>query len=90
MAVVKPALLVVGALLLVPAGEKAGRSFLGVAKILAQNAGRVCEVHDIIAEEKIVLDNVPNESAEKCDVAAGAIGTQISASALVRENLGST
>jgi hypothetical protein len=29
-------------------------------------------VDDVIAEEKIVLDNVPDESAKKCDVAAGA------------------
>ena len=38
MAVVEPALFVVGALLFVPAGEKAGRPFLSVAKIFAQNA----------------------------------------------------
>src|ERR1700682_3392454 len=72
LAFVEPALLVVGALLLVPAGEKAGLSFFGVAKIFAQNAGRVGEVHDVIAEKKIVLDNVPDEPAEKRDVAAGA------------------
>src|SRR5947207_12304190 len=69
-AMVEPALPVVAALLPVPAGEKAGGSFFGVAKIFAQNAGCVGEVHDVIAEEKIVLDNVADESAEKGDVAA--------------------
>src|SRR2546425_1937149 len=71
-ATVKPGLPVIAALLPAPAGEKAGRAFFGVAKIFAQNAGGVGEVHDVIAEEKIVLDNVPDEAAEKCDVAAGA------------------
>src|ERR1700676_375123 len=54
-AVVGPALLIVSALLFVPAGEKAGRTFFRVAKIFAQNAGRIREVHDVIAEEKIVF-----------------------------------
>src|SRR5207245_1962834 len=71
-AFVEPALFVVNALLFIPAGEKAGRSFVGVAKIFAQNAGRIREVHHVIAEEKIVLDNVPDEAAEKRDVAPGA------------------
>src|SRR5207237_7620654 len=71
-ATVTPGLPVVAALLPVPAGEKAGRAFFGVAKIFAQNAGGVGEVHHVIAKEKIVLDNVPDEAAEKCDVAAPA------------------
>src|SRR6266850_5707268 len=71
MALVEPALPVVAALLSAPAGEKAGRAFFRVAKIFAQNAGRIGEVHDVIAEEEIVLDNVPDEPAKKCDVAAG-------------------
>src|SRR3982074_1034262 len=33
LAVIEPALLVIGALLFVPAGEKPGRPFLGIAKI---------------------------------------------------------
>src|SRR4029434_3489230 len=70
-AFVEPALFVVSALLLVPSGEKAGRPFIGVAKIFPQNAGRVREVHDVITEEKIVLDNMPDEATEKGDVAAG-------------------
>src|SRR6266404_6630326 len=69
---VEPALSIVAALLPVPAGEKAGRAFFRIAKIFAQNAGGIGEVDDVIAEEKIVLDNVPDETAEKCDVAAGA------------------
>src|SRR5437879_6123088 len=71
-ATVKPGLPVVAALLPAPAGEKAGRAFFRVAKIFTENAVRIREVHDIIAEEKIVLDNVPDEPAKKCDVAAGA------------------
>src|SRR6266478_2152409 len=72
MALVDPGLPVVAALLPAPAGEKAGRAFFGVAKIFAQNAGGVGEVHHVIAEEEIVLDNVPDEPAKKCDVAASA------------------
>src|SRR5882724_9719999 len=72
MALVEPGLSVVAALLPAPAGENAGRAFFRVAKIFAQNAGGIGEVHDIVAKEKIVLDNVPDETAEKCDVAAGA------------------
>src|SRR5438874_1367985 len=71
-ALVEPGRPVVAALFPAPAGENAGRAFFRVAKIFAQNAGRVREVDDIIAEEKIVLDNVPDESTEKCDVAARA------------------
>src|SRR6266550_4032403 len=71
-AFVEPALPVVAALLSAPAGEKAGRAFFRVAKIFAQNAGGVGEVHHVIAKEEIVLDNVPDEAAEKCDVAARA------------------
>src|SRR5436305_644427 len=71
-AVIGPGFLIVGALFFVPAGEKSGRPFISVAKIFAQNAGRIGEVHHVIAEEKIVLDDVANESAEKRDVTAGA------------------
>src|SRR5207244_6147302 len=70
-ATVKPGLPVVAALLSAPAGEKAGRAFFGVAKIFAQNAGGIGEVHHIISEEEIVLDNVPDEPAKKRNVAAG-------------------
>src|SRR5437667_7135839 len=71
-AMVEPALPVVAALLPVPAGKKAGGSFIGIAKIFAQNAGCVGEVDDVIAKEEIILDNVADESAEKGDIAAGA------------------
>ena len=72
MALVDPGPPVVAALLPAPTGENAGRAFFRVAKIFTQNAGRIREVDDVIAEEKIVLDNVPDEAAEKCDVAARA------------------
>src|SRR6266446_5546474 len=71
-AIVEPGLPVVAALLPAPAGEKAGRAFFGVAKIFAQNAGGIREVDDVIAEKKIVVDNVPDESAKKRNVAASA------------------
>src|SRR5437588_10580876 len=70
-AFILPSILRVGAFLFVPAGEKAGRAFIGVAKILAQNAGSVCEVDNVFTKEKIVLDQVPNDSTETCDVANG-------------------
>src|SRR6266850_6711561 len=72
MALVDPGLPVIAALLPAPTGENTGRAFFRVAKIFTQNAGRICEVDDVIAEEKIVLDNVPDEAAKKCDVAARA------------------
>src|SRR6266403_5380515 len=71
-AIVEPGLPVVAALLPAPAGEKAGRAFFGVAKIFAQNAGGIGEVDDVIAEEEIILDDVPDDSPEERDVAAGA------------------
>ena len=67
---VEPALVVVLPLVRIESGEKTGRVFFRIAKIFAQNAGSICEVNDVIAEEDIVLDDVPDESAEKCDVAA--------------------
>src|SRR4029077_4895161 len=72
LALVDPGFPVVAALPPAPAGEKAGRAFFRVTKIFAQNAGRIGEVHDVIAEEKIVLDNVPDEAAQKRNVASGA------------------
>jgi hypothetical protein len=59
-------------LLLVPAGEETARVLFGVAKIFAQNAGGICEMDNVIAEEMIVLEYVPNESSKKRDVAARA------------------
>src|SRR5437667_10173433 len=72
MALVDPGPPVVAALLPAPTRENAGRAFFRVAKIFTQNAGRIREVDDVVAEEKIVLDNVPDESTQKRDVAAGA------------------
>src|SRR6266403_2967518 len=72
MALVDPGPPVVAALRPAPTRENAGRAFFRVAKIFTQNAGRIREVDDVIAEEEIVLDNVPDEAPEKCDVAARA------------------
>src|SRR5882724_385902 len=71
-ALVEPALPVVAALFPAPAGEKAGRAFFGIAKVFAQDARGIGEVNNVIAEEEIVLDNVPDEAAEKCNIPAGA------------------
>ena len=72
MALVEPALPVVATLLPVPAGENAGRAFFRVAKIFTQNAGRIREMQNVIAKEKIILDKVPNETTKKRDITAGA------------------
>src|ERR1700756_1734583 len=86
MTFVAPAGFVVGTLLFLPTGKETGRAFIGIAKILAENAGGVCEMNNVIAEEKIVLDDVPNEPAKKSDVAAGADGhPDISQRASTRE-----
>src|SRR5256885_4688331 len=71
-AVIGPGFLVVGALFFVPAGEKSGRALISIAKIFTQNAGRVGVVNHVIAEEKIVLDNMADEATEKRDVGTGA------------------
>src|SRR6476646_1371944 len=67
-ALVTPALFVLGAPLLVSAREKAGGTFFRIVKIFAQNAGGIGVVHHVIAEEEIVLDNVPDEPAQKSNV----------------------
>src|SRR5260370_28608445 len=71
-ALVAPGRPVVAALLPAPAGEKAGSAFFRIAKIFAQNARRIREVGNVVAEEKIIFDNVPDKSAKKRDIAAGA------------------
>ena len=71
MALVDPRLSVVSALRVIPAGENTGSAFFCIAKIISQNAGCIREMNDVVAEEKIVLENVPNESPEECDVATG-------------------
>jgi hypothetical protein len=70
-ALIGPALSVVAALLVAPAGENAGLAFFCIAKVLAQNTGRVREVDDVFTEKKVVLDNVPDQAAKKRNVAAG-------------------
>src|SRR5262249_24086106 len=71
MSFVKPALFVVGALLFVPPREISGFSLIRIAKVFPQNAGSVRKMNDVLAEKEIVLENVPNESTEKGDIAAG-------------------
>ena len=44
----------------------------------------------VLAEEKLVLDHVPNEPPRKAMSVPARIGTQMSARALVREKRGST
>ena len=89
-AVVEPGLVLVDSLLGIETGEQSRRFFVGVAKIFAQNARGVREVNDVIAKEKIVFDNVPRSPPRNAMSLPARIGTQMSASALVRENLGST
>jgi hypothetical protein len=72
LAFVSPALHRVLACVLIPAREIAVSVVFRVAVIVTQNAGRIRVVHDIIAEEQFVLDNVSYESAQKRDVAPGA------------------
>ncbi len=47
-------------------------AFVCITKIFTQNARRIREVYNVVTEEEIVLDDVPNDSSEKGDVAAGA------------------
>src|ERR1700686_1553499 len=68
---VGPARFVVGAPFLLPAGKESSRAFIRVAKIFAQNAGGIREMDDVVAEEKIILDNVADDSPEERNVAAG-------------------
>src|SRR5207253_8576586 len=65
---VKPALAFVSALLFVPTGEVTVSVVLRIAIFVAQDAGRIRVMSDVLAEEQIVLDQVSNKSAEKDDV----------------------
>src|SRR4051812_49363203 len=71
LAVVLPGFLRIKAFFLVPTGEEASLAFFGILKVFAQNAGGVGEMDDVLSEEEVVLENVPDESAEKGNVAAG-------------------
>src|SRR6266480_4006079 len=72
LALVFPAFHFVGAPVFVPAGEITVSIIFRVAVIIAQNAGRIRVVNDVIPEEESVLDDMMNNSAKKRDVAAGA------------------
>src|SRR6266480_436726 len=70
-AFIEPALHRVIAFAFVPAGEKAIRFVFRVLIIVAQDAGSICKVDDVLTEEQLVLDNVSDESAKERDIAAG-------------------
>src|SRR5882724_8431943 len=71
-ALVFPALHLIGAPVLVPAGEITISLIFRVAVFFAQNAGRIRVVNDVIAKEEFVLDDMTDNSAKKRDVASGA------------------
>ena len=71
-AFVLPAFHLIRAPVFVPAGEITITVIFRVAIFIAQNAGRICVMNDVVAEEEFVLDDVMDDSAEKRDVAAGA------------------
>src|SRR6266576_5242652 len=71
-ALVFPAFRLVGAPVLVPAGEITVSFIFRVAVFIAQNAGRIRVMNDVIPEEEFVLDDMMDNSAKKRDVAAGA------------------
>src|SRR6266550_5305967 len=70
-AFIEPALHRVIAFAFVPAGEKAIRFVFRVLIIVAQDAGSICIVDDVLTEEQLVLDDVSDESAKERDIAAG-------------------
>ena len=72
LALIKPALRVVGTLLFIPAGEITAYRFVRVVEILAQKTGSVGVMDDVLAKKKLVLDHVPYEPAKECDVSPGA------------------
>src|SRR5438034_11817 len=71
-ALVFPAFHLIGAPVFVPAGEITVSFIFRVAVFIAQNAGRIRVVNDVIPEEEFVLDDMMDNTAKKCDVAAGA------------------
>ena len=70
-AFIEPALHRVIAFAFVPAGEKAIRFVFRVLIIVAQDAGSICIVDDVLTEEQLVLDDMSDESAKERDIAAG-------------------
>ena len=70
---VAPGIRVVLFLLLVPAGKDAAQIF-GIAKILADDHGRIRIVLDVLAEVLVILQRVMNQSAQEENVGAGTQG----------------
>src|SRR4029077_5343865 len=70
-AFVKPAVAFISALFRVPAGEVSILIVFGITIFVAQNAGGIRVVDDVIAKEKVVFNEMPDESAEKNNVCAG-------------------
>src|SRR5438067_10215502 len=70
-AFIEPALHRVIAFAFVPAGEKAIRFVFRVLIIVAQDAGSICKVDDVLTEEQLVIDDMSDESAKERDIAAG-------------------
>src|ERR1051325_9472619 len=58
--------------LLVPAGKVTVSFIFRIAVIVAQNAGSICVMNNVLAKEQFFLNDVPNEAAEKHNVASGA------------------
>src|SRR3954468_1980325 len=71
MTFVKPAFPVISALIFVPPGEVARLAFVRVAEVFPQDAGGVGKINDVLAEEQIVLNHVPNESTKERNIAPG-------------------
>ena len=55
----------------VPAGEKAIRFVFRVLIIVAQDAGSICVIDDVLTEEQLVLDDMSDQAAKERDIAAG-------------------
>src|SRR5438067_6198056 len=67
---VEPCLRAVLLLLRIPAAEVAAQIF-GIAKILAQDHGRVGVVANVLRKPEIILEDVIDHAADEDDVAAG-------------------
>src|SRR6266404_6835768 len=64
-AFIEPALRVISALLCIPTREIAVTVIFRIGIFVAQNAGGIRVVDHVLPKEKVVLDYVPDESAEE-------------------------
>src|SRR5437899_12182726 len=71
-AFVEPAVTLVGALLFVPAGQETIRVIFRAAEFVAQDAGGIRVMNNVLAKEELVLDEVSDECAEIGNVGASA------------------